>query len=753
MLTEEKNRTESNKEKTKGREGMEEKRMVRGSKTMDGNQAAACAAYYYSDVAAIYPITPSTTMAELMDEWAAAGKKNLFGQTVQVTQFQSEAGAAGAMHGALLAGALTSTFTASQGLLLMIPNLYKMAGEQLPGVFHVAARTIAVHALSIFGDHSDIYACRQTGAALLCSATVQEVMDLAPVAHIAAVAGRLPFVHFFDGFRTSHEIQKIAVWSEEDMKALADEEAILRFRQGALTPEHGKEMGSAQNPDVFFQFREAANRNYERLPELVQKCLDAVNIRIGTDYHLFEYYGAEDAEEVIVAMGSVCGTIEETVDFLNASGRKTGLIKVRLYRPFSIEHFIRTIPGTVRHLTVLDRTKEPGAPGEPLYLDVAAALKEGGREEIRLYGGRYGLASKDTTPRQIAAVFENHKKEHFTIGIEDDVTHMSLKPAEWIPSLDQDYLSCKFWGFGGDGTVGANKNSVKIIGDHTKLYAQAYFSYDSKKSRGLTVSHLRFGKRPIRSAYLVYQADFAACHNPVYIHKYDMVQEIKDGGVFLLNCPYEGEALERFLPGQVKRYMAEHHIRFYTIDAIRIGKEIGLNSRVNTILQAAFFKLSGILPKEEGMRFMKEAARQAYLKKGGKIVEMNYRAIERGMEEVRKIEVPEHWKEAEEEPFDTELIEDRAELLEFVEKIQKPLEKQEGDKLPVSAFLDRQEGSVPSGSAAHERRNVSVEIPFWKPENCIQCNRCAYVCPHAVIRPFVLNEEEQKTIFNTTIKR
>lgn len=723
---------------------MEEKRMARGSKTMDGNQAAACAAYYYSDVAAIYPITPSTTMAELMDEWAAAGKKNLFGQTVQVTQFQSEAGAAGAMHGALLAGALTSTFTASQGLLLMIPNLYKMAGEQLPGVFHVAARTIAVHALSIFGDHSDIYACRQTGAALLCSATVQEVMDLAPVAHIAAVAGRLPFVHFFDGFRTSHEIQKIAVWSEEDMKALADEEAILRFRQGALTPEHGKEMGSAQNPDVFFQFREAANRNYERLPELVQKCLDAVNIRIGTDYHLFEYYGAEDAEEVIVAMGSVCGTIEETVDFLNASGRKTGLIKVRLYRPFSIEHFIRTIPGTVRHLTVLDRTKEPGGPGEPLYLDVAAALKEGGREEIRLYGGRYGLASKDTTPKQIAAVFENHKKKHFTIGIEDDVTHMSLKPAEWIPSLDQDYLSCKFWGFGGDGTVGANKNSVKIIGDHTKLYAQAYFSYDSKKSRGLTVSHLRFGKRPIRSAYLVYQADFAACHNPVYMHKYDMVQEVKDGGVFLLNCPYEGEALERFLPGQVKRYMAEHHIRFYTIDAIRIGKEIGLNSRVNTILQAAFFKLSGILPKEEGMRFMKEAARQAYLKKGEKIVEMNYRAIERGMEEVRKIEVPEHWKEAEEEPLDTELIEDRAELLEFVEKIQKPLEKQEGDKLPVSAFLDRQEGSVPSGSAAHERRNVSVEIPFWKPENCIQCNRCAYVCPHAVIRPFVLNEEEQK---------
>lgn len=749
--------------------------MARKKKTMDGNQAAAAAAYFYSDIATIYPITPSTTMAELADEWAAAGKKNLFGRTLQVTQLQSEAGAAGAMHGALIAGALAVTFTASQGLLLMIPNLYKMVGEQLPAVFHVAARTIAVHALSIFGDHSDIYACRQTGAAFLCSSSVQETMDFAPVAHRMAVAGRIPFVHFFDGFRTSHEIQKIEVWSEDELRQMADEEAIFRFRERALTPEHGKEMGSAQNTDVFFQCREAANLNYERLPELVQNCFNDINVRIGTAYHLFDYYGAEDAEEVIVAMGSVCGTIEETIDVLNAAGRKTGLVKVRLYRPFSVKHFLKALPETVRYLSVLDRTKEPGAPGEPLYLDVAAALREadilpqkdepvcsgengsGGGEDAKgtrsiwLAGGRYGLSSKDTTPEQIAAVFGNHQKQHFTIGIEDDVTHLSLKPAQGIfDEQNTGQMSCKFWGFGGDGTVGANKNSVKIIGEHTDLYVQAYFAYDSKKSRGLTVSHLRFDKKPIRSSYLIDKADFTACHNSAYMHKYDIVQEVKDGGVFLLNCPYEGEALARFLPGQVKRYMAEHHIRFYVIDGIRIGKEIGLNSKINTILQAAFFRLSGILPKEEGMRLMKEAAKQAYLKKGEKIVEMNYRAIERGMEEVREVEVPKHWKNAADEPLDTKLFSDtrlsseRAELLDFVCNIQKPLEKQEGDKLPVSAFLPYQDGSVPSGSAAHERRNISVEIPFWKPENCIQCNRCAYVCPHAVIRPFVLSKEEQE---------
>lgn len=719
------------------------KKRSRSMRTMDGNQAAALAAYAYSDVAAVYPITPSSSMAEWMDEWAARGEKNLFGQTVRVAEMQSEAGAAGTVHGALAAGALTTTFTASQGLLLMIPNLYKIAGEGLPGVFHVAARAIAAHALSIFGDHSDIYACRQTGTAILASSSVQEVMDLAPVAHIAALQAGTPFLHFFDGFRTSHEIQKIEAWDRADYEELLDREAVLRFRWQALNPMHAKQMGSAQNPDVFFQYREAANTRYEKIAEIVEKLLHRITEKTGTSYDLFEYYGDPEAEHIIIAMGSVCQTIEETVDEENRRGEKTGMIRVRLYRPFDRAHLLAVIPKTADQITVLDRTKEPGSIGEPLYLDVLGALRDSYFQDIPVFSGRYGLSSKDTTPAQIHAVFANHTKKRFTIGIEDDVTHLSLPIGEYHLE-NPETVCCKFWGLGGDGTVGGNKSSVKIIGNHTDLYAQAYFAYDSKKSRGLTVSHLRFGKSPIRSAYLIDRSDFTACHNHVYLHKYNIVQEIRDGGIFLLNCPYEGKELEHFLPGQVKRYLAEHQIRFYVIDGIRIGKEIGLNNKINTILQAAFFKLSGIIPEEKAIKLMKDAARAAYERKGEKIVQMNYAAIERGMREVKEVAVPDRWKQSQDEPLDAQILPDRAEVMEFVERIQKPVNFQEGDKLPVSAFVKIADGSLPSGTAAHERRNVATEIPVWKPEYCIQCNRCSYVCPHAVIRPAVMDMEEAR---------
>ena len=718
----------------------------RSFKTMDGNQAAAHVSYAYSDVAAIYPITPSSTMAEYTDEWATDGRENIFGQKVMVTEMQSEAGAAGAVHGSLTAGALTTTFTASQGLLLMIPNLYKIAGELLPGVFNVAARTIASHALSIFGDHSDIYACRQTGVAMLASSSVQEVMDLTPVAHLTAISGKVPFINFFDGFRTSHEMQKIRVWDYEDLKDMADLDAIHEFRQNALNPNHAKMMGSAQNPDVFFQAREACNSYYDALPGLVEQQMEKINSRIGTDYQLFNYYGAEDASHIIIAMGSVCETIRETIDYLNQNGQKTGLVAVHLYRPFSAAHLLKVIPASVKQITVLDRTKEPGAIGEPLYLDVLAALKNSDFQNIPVCSGRYGLSSKNTTPDQINAVFANtpeNGKQFFTVGITDDVTHLSLDIKENIDTAPHGMVGCKFWGLGGDGTVSANKNSVKIIGNHTAKYAQAYFDYDSKKSGGITVSHLRFGNEKIRSTYLIHQADFVACHNHTYLHKYNLVQDLRDGGTFLLNCYYTQEDLEHQIPGQVKRYIAEHNIQFYMIDAVRIAKEIGLKNKISTILQAAFFCLSDIIPIEDARRYMKEAAEFSYRKKGDKIIQMNFQAIDRGISDVVKVEVPESWKNAEYEPLQSEIFQDRAEIMEYVEKIQNVINAQEGNSLPVSAFLNYVDGSSPSGSSAHERRNIATDIPVWNPENCIQCNRCAYVCPHAVIRPVVMNQEEK----------
>ena len=717
--------------------------MPRKKKTMDGNMAAAHVAYAYSDVAAIYPITPSSTMAEYTDEWSSQGRENIFGQTVKVAEMQSEAGAAGAVHGSLIAGALTSTFTASQGLLLMIPNLYKIAGEQLPGVFHVAARTIATHALSIFGDHSDIYACRQTGAAMFAACSVQEVMDLAPAAHLSAVKGHLPFINFFDGFRTSHEMQKIEVWDYEDLKEMADMDEIAAFRQHALTPDHARMMGSAQNPDIFFQAREASNPVYDAMPAVVEESLRKINDKLGTSYGLFNYYGAPDASHIIIAMGSVCETIEETIDYLNARGEKLGLVKVHLYRPFCRERLLEAIPPSVEKITVLDRTKEPGSIGEPLYLDVCAALRDSSFEKIPVFTGRYGLSSKNTTPEQIYAVYHNEDKKRFTVGIEDDVTHLSLPLPPALNTAPQGTINCKFWGLGGDGTVSANKNSIKIIGDNTDLHVQAYFDYDSKKSRGLTISHLRFGQSPIRSTYLVSQADFVACHNPVYLHKFDMVQDVKDGGIFLLNCYWKEKELENYIPGKVKRYIAQHNIRLFLIDAIRIGKEIGLNNKISTILQAAFFRLAGIIPLEEAARLMKEAAKISYHKKGDKVIAMNYEAIDRGLKDVVEVSVPESWKDAPCEEYDTKLLPDHPATLEYVKNIQKEITAQRGNSLPVSAFLPYSDGSAPSGSSAHERRNVSTEVPVWIPENCIQCNRCSFVCPHAVIRPAVMTEEEK----------
>ena len=717
--------------------------MARKMKTMDGNHAAAHASYAFTDVAAIYPITPSSPMAEATDEWATDGRTNIFGHEVQITEMQSEAGAAGAVHGSLAAGALTTTYTASQGLLLMIPNLYKIAGEQLPGVFNVSARALASHALSIFGDHSDVYACRQTGCAMLCESSVQEVMDLTPVAHLAAIKGKVPFINFFDGFRTSHEIQKIEQWDYEDLKDMVDMDAIEAYRKDALNPNHPCQRGSAQNPDIFFQAREACNPYYDAMPAIVQEYMDKVNAKIGTDYKLFNYYGAEDAEKVIIAMGSVCDTIEETIDYLRAAGEKVGVVKVRLYRPFCAQALIDAIPDTVKYINVLDRTKEPGAEGEPLYLDVVSALKGSKFDSIPVNCGRYGLGSKDTTPAQIVAVFNNVDRKRFTIGIEDDLTHLSLEVGAPLVTTPEGTINCKFWGLGADGTVGANKNSIKIIGDNTDMYAQAYFDYDSKKSGGVTMSHLRFGKKPIKSTYLIHKANFVACHNPSYVNKYNMVQELVDGGTFLLNCSWDMEGLEKHLPGQVKAYIADHNIKFYTIDGIKIGKEIGLGGRINTVLQSAFFKLAAIIPEEEAIDLMKKAAKATYGRKGDKIVQMNYDAIDAGAKQVVEIQVPDSWKSCPDEGLFTPEVKDgRADVVAFVKNIQSKVNSQEGNNLPVSAFVDYADGSTPSGSAEYEKRGIAVDIPVWKSENCVQCNRCAYVCPHAVIRPVALTEEE-----------
>ncbi|MGN8733943.1 pyruvate:ferredoxin (flavodoxin) oxidoreductase [Fusicatenibacter saccharivorans] len=718
--------------------------MARKMKTMDGNQAAAHASYAYTDVAAIYPITPSSVMAEHTDEWATQGRKNIFGQEVQVTEMQSEAGAAGAVHGSLAAGALTTTYTASQGLLLMIPNLYKIAGEQLPGVFNVSARALASHALSIFGDHSDVYACRQTGVAMLCESSVQEVMDLTPVAHCAAIKGKVPFINFFDGFRTSHEIQKIETWDYEDLKDMVDMDAVDEFRKHALNPNHPCQRGSAQNPDIFFQAREACNPYYDALPAIVQEYMDKVNEKIGTDYKLFNYYGAADAEHVIIAMGSVCDTIEETIDYLVAAGKKVGVVKVRLYRPFSAEALVNAIPETVKQISVLDRTKEPGSLGEPLYLDVVAALKGSRFESTPVFTGRYGLGSKDTTPAQIVAVYENTEKQRFTIGIVDDVTNLSLPVGAPLVTTPEGTINCKFWGLGADGTVGANKNSIKIIGDNTDMYAQAYFDYDSKKSGGVTMSHLRFGKKPIKSTYLIHKANFVACHNPSYVNKYHMVEELVDGGTFLLNCPWDEAGLEEHLPGQVKAFIANHNIKFYVIDGVKIGIETGMGpTRINTILQSAFFKLAKIIPEEKAIELMKAAAKATYGRKGDDVVAKNWAAIDEGAKQIKEVAVPESWKNAADEGLTTTHAESgRADAVKFVNTIQAKVTSQEGNNLPVSAFTDYVDGTTPSGTSAYEKRGIAVNVPVWNPENCIQCNRCSFVCPHAVIRPVAMTAEE-----------
>ena len=718
--------------------------MARKMKTMDGNHAAAHASYAFTDVAAIYPITPSSPMAEATDEWATGGRTNIFGQKVQITEMQSEAGAAGAVHGSLAAGALTTTYTASQGLLLMIPNLYKIAGEQLPGVFNVSARALASHALSIFGDHSDVYACRQTGCAMLCESSVQEVMDLTPVAHLAAIKGKIPFINFFDGFRTSHEIQKIETWDYEDLKDMADMDAIDAFRKNALNPNHPCQRGSAQNPDIFFQAREACNPYYDALPAIVQEYMDKVNAKIGTDYKLFNYYGAPDAEKVIIAMGSVNDTIEETIDYMLKAGEKVGVVKVRLYRPFCAEALVDAIPDTVKQISVLDRTKEPGALGEPLYLDVVAALKNTKFDAVPILSGRYGLGSKDTTPNQIVAVFHNSEKQKFTLGINDDVTFLSLDAGAPLVTTPEGTTNCKFWGLGADGTVGANKNSIKIIGDNTDMYAQAYFDYDSKKSGGVTMSHLRFGHTPIKSTYLIHQANFVACHNPAYVRKYNMVQELVDGGTFLLNCPWDMEGIEKHLPGQVKKFIADHNIKFYVIDGVKIGIETGMGpTRINTILQSAFFKLTGIIPEAQAIELMKAAAKATYGRKGEDIVKKNWAAIDAGAQGVVEIQVPESWKNCEDEGLEQVHAEGaRKDAVGFVNNIQAAVNAQEGNNLPVSAFKDYVDGTTPSGSSAFEKRGIAVNVPVWNPDNCIQCNFCSYVCPHAVIRPIAMTAEE-----------
>lgn len=720
--------------------------MARKMKTMDGNNAAAHVSYAFTEVAGIFPITPSSVMADLTDSWSAAGQKNIFGQEVKVIEMQSEGGAAGTVHGSLTAGALTTTYTASQGLLLMIPNMYKIAGELLPCVIHCSARALATHALSIFGDHSDVMACRQTGFAMLASTNPQEVMDLGAVAHLAAIKGRVPFLHFFDGFRTSHEIQKVAVWDYKDLAEMVDYDAIKAFRARALNPEHPVLRGTAQNPDIFFQAREASNPYYNALPEIVEEYMGKVNEKLGTNYGLFNYYGAPDATDVIVAMGSVCDTIEEVIDYKMAQGEKVGLLKVRLYRPFVAEKFAAALPKTVKNISVLDRTKEPGSLGEPLYQDVVTALMQVG-VSANVTGGRYGLGSKDVPPAVIFATYDNMKsaapKRQFTLGIVDDVTNLSLPVDEHCPDVSaKGTVACKFWGLGGDGTVGANKNSIKIIGDHTNKYAQAYFAYDSKKTGGITVSHLRFGDAPIRSTYFVTKADFVACHNPSYITKYDMVQDVKKGGTFLLNCQWSPAEIAEYLPNKVKAYIAKNNVNFYVVNAIDLAREIGMGKRTNTILQSAFFKLSGIIPQEEAVKYMKDAALKSYGKKGEEIVNMNYKAIDAGCDAVVKIDVPAEWANLADNTVEPEVTGNRPELVKFVKEILNPVSAQKGDDLPVSTFSDMPDGTFPQGASAYEKRGVAVDVPEWDVTKCIQCNQCSYVCSHATIRPFALTADE-----------
>ena len=723
--------------------------MERKMKSMDGNNAAAHVSYAFSEVAAIYPITPSSPMADFVDQWSANGLKNIFGTKVKVVEMQSEAGAAGAVHGSLGAGALTTTYTASQGLLLMIPNMYKIAAEQLPAVFHVSARTVSTQALNIFGDHSDVMACRQTGFAMLCEGNVQEVMDLSPVAHLAALEGKVPFINFFDGFRTSHEIQKIAVWDYEDLKDMCDMDAVKEFRAHALNPEHPHMRGSHENGDIYFQHREACNKYYAALPTVVEKYMDKINAKLGTDYQLFNYYGAPDADRVIVAMGSICDVAEEVIDYLNAHGEKVGLVKVRLFRPFAPEKLVAAIPATAKRVAVLDRTKEPGAMGEPLYQDVVTALANAGKNDVQVIGGRYGLGSKDTPPASVFAVYEELKrdemKRQFTIGIVDDVTNLSLPEDKNCPNTAAPgTIECKFWGLGGDGTVGANKNSIKIIGDHTDKYVQAYFQYDSKKTGGVTISHLRFGDHPIRSPYYINKADFVACHNPSYITKgYKMVNDVKPGGVFMINCQWSDEELAHHLSAEAKRYIAENDIQLYTINAIDLAIEIGMGKRNNTILQSAFFSLAKVLPEEDAIRFMKEKAKASYLKKGQDVVDMNYKAIDLGATAYKKIDVPAEWADAVDEP-DTRELKGKPELVKMVKEILEPVGKMDGDSLPVSAFSEHVDGQFELGASAYEKRGVAVSVPTWDANKCIQCNQCAYVCPHATIRPFALTAEEAK---------
>ncbi len=722
--------------------------MARKFKSMDGNNAAAHVSYAFSEVAAIYPITPSSPMADLVDQWSANGLKNIFGTQVKVVEMQSEAGAAGAVHGSLGAGALTSTYTASQGLLLMIPNMYKIAAEQLPTVFHVSARTVSTHALNIFGDHSDVMACRQTGFAMLAEGNVQEVMDLSPVAHLAAISGKVPFINFFDGFRTSHEIQKVAVWDFEDLKDMCDMEAVEAFRKHALNPEHPSTRGSHENGDIFFQHREACNRYYDELPAVVEKYMDKINEKLGTNYQLFNYYGAPDADRVIIAMGSICDVAEEVIDYMNAHGEKVGLVKVRLYRPFAADKLIAAIPATAKKIAVLDRTKEPGALGEPLYLDVVSALANAGKNDVKVIGGRYGLGSKDTPPSSVFAVYEelnaSQPRRQFTIGIVDDVTGLSLPEKDAPNTAAEGTIECKFWGLGGDGTVGANKNSIKIIGDHTDKYIQAYFQYDSKKTGGVTISHLRFGDKPIRSPYYINKADFVACHNPSYVTKgFKMVNDVKPGGVFMINCQWDFDELCHHLNAEAKRYIAKNNIQLYTINAIDLAAKIGMGKRTNTILQSAFFTLAKVMPQEQAIQYMKDAATKSYSKKGEDVVKMNHEAIDAGATAFVKIDVPADWANAADEKAGHSL-EGKAELVTMVKDILEPVGRMDGDSLPVSVFVPHVDGQFELGAAAYEKRGVAVSVPMWDPDKCIQCNTCAYVCPHATIRTFALTEDEVK---------
>ncbi|MBM6783848.1 pyruvate:ferredoxin (flavodoxin) oxidoreductase [Enorma massiliensis] len=721
--------------------------MARKFKSMDGNEAAAYVSYAFTEVAGIYPITPSSPMADHVDQWAAQGMKNIFGTPVKVIEMESEAGAAGTVHGSLCAGALTTTYTASQGLLLMIPNMYKIAGEHLPGVFHVSARTVASHALNIFGDHSDVMACRQTGFAMLAETNVQEVMDLAAVAHLSAIKGRVPFLNFFDGFRTSHEIQKVAVWDFDDLAEMCDMDAVQAFRDHALNPEHPHNRGTHEDGDVFFQHREACNTTYDELPAVVEDYMNQVNEKLGTNYHLFDYYGAPDADRVVVCMGSFCDTLEEVIDYLNAHGEKVGLVKVRLYRPWSIEHFIAALPETVKKIAVLDRTKEAGSIGEPLYEDVVSALYESGKTGIKVVGGRYGLGSKDEPPAAAFSVYEELKadepKREFTIGIVDDVTNLSLPMDADAPNTAAEgTIECKFWGLGGDGTVGANKNSIKIIGDHTDKYVQAYFQYDSKKTGGVTISHLRFGDQPIKSPYYITKADFVACHNPSYITKhFKIAQGVKPGGTLMINCQWDFDELSKHLSAAEKRYIAKNNVQLYTINAIDLAVQVGMGKRTNTILQSAFFTLAGVLPQEDAIKYMKDAAEKSYAKKGQDVVEANWKAIDAGATAFVKHEVPAEWADAADEAPAAEL-KGRPELVKQVKNIMEPINRMEGDELPVSAFVDHADGQFEQGASAYEKRGVAVMVPHWDADKCIQCNQCSYVCPHATIRPFGLTEEE-----------